>query len=220
MLSHAYNDLKSLFLHWDVLHEFEPPKPPLGALTKERGQFCGMDNQLFRLLSGWLREMTVLIKSEKDGAIQAPMFQRTIRRIDPEYCKSWESLYHFSCSDDKMLSEKIQGLRKFLIKVRSNGTFHYDHLKLLGQGYVTHFKDSTKPEAELAFSINGNTWEESRFMFADAAVVAMCSNVAEGNLDCYQETMIHYLKDAHRSIYAIVDRYMRQRGFPHKFTEY
>lgn len=217
-LAHAYNDLKDLFLWWEINREMAPSQPPAGKLDKRFGQSCGIDSHVFRLMSGWLVEARVLLRSQKI-VIENGLFADTIAKLDEKAMTSWRSLCEFSWSDDATLNKNLTELRTYLVKVRSDGTFHYEYVKPLAQGFVSHFADPSKPESSYAFATYGKNLEESRFLFGDAAITAMCGNMADGQLVKFQNTLTAYLRDSHFSFRAVVKKYMAKRGFAYHCLE-
>lgn len=217
MLAHAYNDLKDLFLWWEINREMAQFPPP-GAIEKRFGQFCGMDNHIMRLMSGWLVETKVLLKTEKE-TINSAFFADTISKLEADRKSAWESLCLFAWSKPKDLPKDLQDLNTYLVKVRAHGTFHYYQTEPLATGFAKHFSDDSKPESKLAYATYGANLEESRFFFADAAITAMCSEMADDQLPKYNDALVSYLKKAHWSFRAIVKKYMAKRGFAYQTVE-
>jgi hypothetical protein len=209
-LAHAYNDLKSYFFWWEVNRELGPNGPP--KISKEFGQFAGIDNHVFRLMGSWLVEMMVLLK-EKKSILGASNFSAVISSLSRTDTAAWKSLCDLALVADHDLPKEIKALKTFLVKVRSHGTFHYNQTKPIGSGYTKHFAQPSKPESKFAYASYGKNMEESRFYFADAAITRMCQEMAPGQLATFQKNQTTYVKNANHAIRSIVKKYLELRGF-------
>jgi hypothetical protein len=219
-LALAFNDFKTMMWVWSLLDEFKPEEPKGGAIEKKFGQFVGMRWHILRLLVGNFVELRGLI-SANQPLFEETIWVRTLRKLSNTEAKSWNSVVEF----DARAKTKGTWENKFhslLEYVRNNGTFHYAQNQPLIRGYKRAFTKEGLGAA-YAYASLGKNLEESRFYFADAAVVEMFKDQAEKLWKEFERdfhvAFRDYTRDVNSCIRGLVDAYMNVRQIKRTLVE-
>jgi hypothetical protein len=158
-LALIFNDCKNLIYAYLVTAELLPE----GKFVRNRlwGTFSGVQFHVFRDIIALLHELFNLIH-KNEYLLQGPFFKSVIHQIDKPAKKAWNTVVSVALGD-----MPTDALGKTLLLVRNKISFHYDG-KAIFVGYKHHFLKSNQL-TERAFISRGNSMQESRFYFADAA---------------------------------------------------
>lgn len=206
-----FNDLKTLILMWEINRETKT-FIDTSKISQHLGQVSGIDHHLMRLQISVFRELLVLIE-KSNISLQQEIWERTIKKLSPAQQQSWKNLSALALKTEHS-DPWLKELHQFLVKVRAHGGFHYNQMTPLMQGYKDHFSKDDK-SAERAYVSLGQTFEETRFYFSDAASVS-AANMWVGTLSKnFNEEFGRYLRDVHQFIRAAVETYMNVRQVTH-----
>lgn len=172
-----FNDLKGI--HWWVLQLNKGAPPKNYPRDCYAGEFGGMSEQILRIATGMATELLRLIRKSAD-IVDSPEFREVLDRMDPHHREVWDAVVDAASGEPISLKSR-RHFFGFLEQLRADTAFHYDNPKALMRGYERHFRSgkSSYPGDRPAYSL-GETMEQSRFYFADAAV-------QEYRLDAFEE---------------------------------
>jgi hypothetical protein len=206
-LALIFNDCKNLIYAYLVTAELRPE----GEFVRNRlwGTFSGVQFHVFRDIIGLLHELFNLIH-KNEHLLQQPFFKSVIHQIDKPAKKAWDTVTVVALGN-----MPADALGKSLLLVRNKISFHYDG-KAIFIGYKHHFLKSKQLD-ERAFISRGNSMEESRFYFADAAAQGYLRSI-EGRDNIEEPIMkiAELLDPVNHSLLAIVDAYIQKRGFAYR----
>lgn len=156
-LGQAYSDLKDCgWALQQIAYGQRTGKMPDAYL----GQHHAMLQYFFRMMCGHVHEVIGL--TEKSDAGNLPPVKRALRRVKNAPAKqAWKELV-----DVPKGTTPHTETAKFLYFARNSGSFHYDRQEL-AKGYREYAED-TNHQLE-AYESLGETWEQTRFYFSDAA---------------------------------------------------
>lgn len=162
----AHNDLKGLLFFHDILEEFPPTVTP-NSISARMGEYTGIRWQAFRYITGVLHEIIKLI-IENEDTFKKDQITIAISKLEGEAKESWELLLKF-VNDSPSMNEDLKKLRNLIRYIRDNSSFHYFQPKEVVKGYKTAFEPEKRPDG-LAYFCRGNSMQETRYHFADAAM--------------------------------------------------
>lgn len=156
-LAEIHNDLKDVVLGQALLAEVPAPDPTIPST--HRGQYGGLEAHLLRILIGIMHELLEVIRNHPT-VVSGQLFKE-VHRLCPKQGKgAWRAI-----TDAAANELSTDPLNKALFLVRNKVSFHYDVKELL-RGYRQAFSQTRFGVPMLS---RGNSMQESRFYFADAA---------------------------------------------------
>ena len=170
VLSLVFNDLKTVVWAHDRVMAGKPYDE--AAVTACNGQWVAMRQAFTRMAHGVLHELGVLIKANSALLNWEPLrnIETLISDKSPGAGAAWQSLVDFA------LERKSQSkLTRFLRANRNELAFHYDKDgEVMLDGYRRHFGRARGEHGsyDWAYVSLGETMEQSRFYYADAAANA------------------------------------------------
>jgi hypothetical protein len=173
VLALAFNDLKAImWLHYQA----QKCQSSDGAITAVDGQARGFGVFVSRYLLGLTYELLLAVDvARADGVLQDALFAKAVALLERTVREDWALITSFT--DVRYANDP---LAKYLVRARNQAAFHYD-ARQLGRGYAAHFSGSVagvpQQHAARAYASLGNSMEETRFYFADAAAAAVYTNV-------------------------------------------
>lgn len=178
-LSLIYNDIKGIcVLERDFVDKYR--RPIDGEISGHAGEWCGIKNQLFKILASTLYEALNLIQSRK-SLIEGSMFQRYYQKLNRRDKNIWFLLLNVSGVNKEIdyNQDDIKSFEKLLIMIRNKISYHYDNggIDLLN-GYRKYFyNDLEKPgkDAAMYSTLRSDFWQ-NRYYYADAALVGFLHN--------------------------------------------
>lgn len=206
-LAVAYNDCKDLIYARIVVAEARPT----GLFKKTRlwGAWSGVESHIFRSIVGLLHELFDLIRSN-EHLLQHPFLGSVLRQLDRPTRQAWETVVTVALG-----ATPADPIGKSLLLIRNKVSFHYD-AKAIFAGYRHHFLTPGQFD-ERAFVSRGNTMQESRFYFADAAALGYLRSImGRENLDALLIQLVDLLKPVNRALMAIVEAYVQRRGYAYR----
>lgn len=167
VLSVIYNDLKGL-LTWQKNIEEKYRMAPSDEKSVHAAELAGLQVQHYKILTGLIREFLAFLKKNAD-VLKSSAFQLILLKVDKTNKKLWDELVQIALDDDV---ETKSTFAYSLMLIRNNVGFHYDQSrKELRRSFHSFFnrKPKTKFNDRAYYSL-GNTMNETRFYYADAAV--------------------------------------------------
>ena len=205
-LAAAFNDLKGgAYLAEQMLkrHSLLDSSNDL----RVRGQFTGMQDQVFRLITAIIHELLKLIASHKD-IVKGALFDRYVSRIDRESRAAWKRVVEVALGEDKK-ENRGDALSQMLVKIRNKLAFHYD-VKVLAKGYEKHFFGSDRNVTnERAVVSDGNNFIETRFYYVDAAYVSAIESAFGVSRDTFLKQLDSFAREVNRSLKTLIVEYLR-----------
>ena len=167
VLSLIFNDLKGLLLWQNTLEDVYRPAPD-SEKSAHAAEMAGMQMQLYRLLSGLIREFLAFL-NENSEIVKSPAFQRILLRLSSDNRILWDDLSRVALGGEAQTKSTFA---HSLMLIRHNIGFHYDQTrKEFRNSFNSFFK--TAPRTifnERAYFSLGKTMKGTRFYYADAAV--------------------------------------------------
>ncbi len=203
-LALVFNDLKDLqWILFQTRTRFTLLNVPKEQVSAINGQLSGLANHILRLALSLSHEFFEALEHNKD-VMREPEFQRCIARLSPKVRAGWEAL-------TQMSSDDTAPLRKFAVKVRNNGAFHYYQAgKAMARGYQDHFQPNHQnPRRRDAFVSLGDNMEKTRFFFADAAIANASESFTYEELN---EDVKRHLKAISEALRFIIEGYLRSKN--------
>lgn len=195
-LALAFNDIRM------ALKAFPSARQATSLI--EAGERAGTQLQVAGQIFSMIREVLVVLDEQK-SILALPDFQSLLSKMPEDAKASWDRLVDAA-------SDKTAGAGKLLVVIRNNVGFHYGP-KALALGYAGAFLSESKdPLLERAVYREGETMEDTRFMFADAAVEHALENLTKMPVaDLYRE-LERLAEDANLALRWIVTLYLRAVG--------
>ncbi len=186
-LALAYNDLKSLQWMVQQLASGRPDDPT--AVNPYNGQFHGMQIYISRMTVGLVQEVLKAVETAAtNGVLENQDFKDACLAAEKEFPSvrsKWDGLVKLSKGEHA----ELEGLSKFLIKVRNNVAYHYYQPKQLLKGYRrVFFEDEKAKHNESALASLGDNLETTRFYMADAAAGATLTDLVPDGRDQLEQT--------------------------------
>jgi hypothetical protein len=162
MLTFAYihNDLKDMLyflqmIETNIQQEIKMIGPD--GKNARMGQLAGMKEHCARIISGCIWEFVRLIE-ENLLIINSPEFDTLIQCSNRQIYQAWLDIL-------SLIKEKRE-VYQVLVILRNNATYHYYNTNFTSKG-IEEYKTLVD---DIGFISLGNSLEETRFYFADAAV--------------------------------------------------
>jgi len=172
ILAKAFNELKDL--SWAVTQLLKGAPLPPPKISTYQGQYIGMRNTMSRMITGIVIEMMNGIREHQQVIGRWAPFQVCVDALPPKAAAAWRDVRRVALGQG--------GKRTFLDglwEVRRKVAFHHDGDALL-EGFRLHFgAEEVGVENEVAYVSLGNSPEQTRFYFADAASSAFTRDLAE-----------------------------------------
>jgi len=199
----AYNDLKDIAMALRFLKAVDP-QVKLG-ISPERGQHAGLGIHLMRVEAGTIKELMVLIESNK-GVISSAAFSGLIRKLSPRARSAWKAIVSIA-----LQKSTDHPMGKFLLFIRNKVAFHYDP-KEISRGYSVAFPSD---EADvIPYISRGNSMPETRFYFADKAVQEyFLAGVDQRTAAEFMSGRSQIFDDVNIALYEIITKFVNDRGY-------
>jgi len=161
-----------------------------------------------RYAIGILNEVVEAIRSaDEAGFLGDPKLLAVVQNVDGLTQAAWADLVAMARKDPA-----LSATATFLDRVRNRAAFHYDRTRLF-QGYQYHFVTlAPRPENEFAYVSIGDTMEQTRFYFADAAA-QHAYGLWDPNGDLMVQANLH-LKGMSLAIWDLLRTYLAQNEQP------
>lgn len=203
-LAQAYNDLKSSLFLWEVLEE-NKPKHPGKKVSAVYGQHSGMMWITYKTITGIIHEIAVILEENKP-LFKGGVFKQTTIALSKDGNKAWENFWDFIFNQDPKKDSVNYNLRKLLLNIRNNASFHYHQSKKLQSGYEKHFFSGKEDKA---YFCSGPSMETTRFHFADAALEQYLMTSLNTFSKDHNEVFNRLFQLTHTSIYFFIEEYLR-----------
>lgn len=206
-LSVIYNDFKDLALA-DHLLRSNPPAVTEG-IDAERGQYCGLQGHILRLLGGLVHEL-LRLTADNEYVLSDPAFTKALARCPRPSREAWDAV-----AAAALAHAGSDPLLKALLLLRNKISFHYDP-KEIANGYRAAFSSPARYGRPCIS--RGITLQSSRHYFADAAAqayfFAKTGGAAPDSLLRWDSPMVVAVN---RALAEIVEAFIASRN--HAFRE-
>lgn len=170
-----FNDLKTYYIHAIAADK----KAEAYRLKVDRDEHPSREDHLNAMLAGsyYNHAMRLIAShcvelfhaiSENREILRQSEFRKAVEGIPAERRKYWLAVEKISLDEelgDAGLVKELGELKKIFIRMRSNGTYHYDSVKHFAKGYKKYFVEK-KAENDPFYSL-GTSPGATRFFFAD-----------------------------------------------------
>jgi len=211
VLGLAMNELKDIDWAYYQVTKRGPPSE-----KKHFGQYNGMIGTFFRLTAGVIVELGQSIAfAKQSGVLDSRTFRQALRRLSSFSRRTWEAtVFSFTQREDS----KVPGTGAFkdrvhtLLKFVRNATFHFGHkedFEGLAKGYELKF---TRPVEEFGsdrlYVSMGATPEQTRFYFADAAIVSLTQQKTK-DLNIPGEEIRIFVRNLHNAMRYLLEALLK-----------
>jgi hypothetical protein len=189
MFSLVFNDLKDL----EMIRGWCFNDPSANAeVSPRRGQIVGMHEHMLRLEIAVIHEFLHAIE-KRSNVIESPEFQSLLATTPKATRDAWGALRALS-NRNKDRSFEESKLYNMFNEIRNKTAFHYYDMKPLSEAYRQRFLErhftaeqraiyerdgQIPPEQKQPYFSGGDTMENSRFYYADAAAETHMKVAAE-----------------------------------------
>ena len=175
-LALIFNDIKGLLIIYDSMRALYQAPVSKPSVSGHRGELEGISVQLYTLLLGTLHEVLVFMHKSRT-AYESPYIQRLLRATSKKTRLIWDVINKVA-NEEPISNPRLSSLKElstFLVRARNNVSFHYQTHRLLLGGYRKFFFSgiSTVPQVYREgafFSMQSNSFDVSRYYYADAAL--------------------------------------------------
>jgi hypothetical protein len=167
-LALIHNDFKSIL--W-LQHQLRRRGKPDAAISAQVGEYFGLGIFVSRQLLGLTHELLEATKDAMDGSgwVNDDVVTQALAALTPALRSQWEAIVAAA----NQTADRDNPFRHYLVNARNRAAFHYD-AKSLHKGYRAHFIVAPPSEYNAhAYASIGPDLPNSRFYFADAAVVGL-----------------------------------------------
>ena len=204
-LALLFNDLKTalLLLSWLESNKVDD------EITPRRGQHTGIAIHMHRYGFAILHELLQLI-NENRAIFQGPVFAEIRRKhLLKGFRQMWDELYAEATSTTTG--------RALLRRMRNDTIFHYGQPKTLVAAYrEVFFKDPKTPSNTHAYASVGNTMEETRFYYADAAAQRAFALIAsQVQVDNAHAAVLPILERANNALVGLIGAFVSYKMAEH-----
>jgi|SRR5450759_432398 len=210
-LAVAYNDLKGLFLWRELLLPLKPPDPTV--VSAKSGEWHGVEIQIHRLLVAQLHELLKLIK-EFESVASGEAMHRLLKKAPPSTRHHWDDLVKIATEKG---TPRDTAFAEVLVQTRNSVSYHYYQPKMLIAGF-RHYFFELAPGAhnESAFASIGENMEQTRFYFADAAILGALTKLTEKNMTSakFVKRLRAAIDSVNHALEHIVTIYLEQAKLP------
>ncbi len=214
VLAVIYNDLKGLALFEklviDTYRQVEP-----GEISVHAGEIGGVFTQIGKLFISNMREFFDFLKENED-ILSGTEFKEILLKINNKDIQNrLKDIIDVAFNK----SPKNSDFTKHLILIRNNIAFHYDQSgKELEKSFCNFFHKKRKIGVnDLAYYSVGETMEDTRFFYADAAVQEYMRSTRNDRdkleeLDIkYKREITQILRDMNFVISRLLKAYLKNR---------
>lgn len=210
-LAVIFNDIKGLTLFEklvvDTYRKTEPKE-----VSVQAGELGGIFTQINKLLISNVREFLDFLK-ENEKILSSLEFKEVLLKTNKNIQSRWENITDIAFGQ----SPESSDFTKHLILIRNNVAFHYNQSgKELRKSFCNYFyKKETFNRNDLAYYSIGETMEDTRFFYADAAVqeyLGLIVNIKSEKFDIkYREEIIRIISDMNFTISRLLKTYLKNR---------
>jgi hypothetical protein len=194
-----FNDIK--FVSW-VHYQLEKGRnPDPSEISAYAGQLSAMKIQCVRYFVSMNHELFNLIKKPAvSRAIESHEFKQILSRLSADIQDKWEIIVEVAETRPSHPASRTD-----------LGDFRRT-MKDLKSGFIKHFvEDQKTPQNEKAFLSNGRTMEETRFYFADAAILAFLNSAANNDYSLFLDKLNNVFSDVNDVLKFLVVEYFKAR---------
>ncbi|HEX2875256.1 MAG TPA: hypothetical protein VHP33_28590, partial [Polyangiaceae bacterium] len=160
-----YNDWKGLAWFKSAILK---PQPPPTEITAYGGQVAGLSIQFSRLQIGALHEFMKLLQEERE-VVEGREVTNLVALIPKDSRDAWKSLVSIALGKGR----QREPLAIALERIRNGLAFHYYQPKALTKGFQRSFFElNGRLGSEAAYYSSGESLEQTRFYYADAAATS------------------------------------------------
>lgn len=173
-LAWVFNDMHdhALFLEW-----LSTEPTDAADVSPYSGQHSGATHHLWRRVIGTVWDFIDFL--EKKRTYTLPEFSVLLKRTPEQTQLAWKDLIRLVEVGPKPKAGEVGRLCSALVQIRNNASSHYLNLKWLKEGYTAYFKEGVEdPRRQHAYVSLGHSMEETRFYYADAAVLGVLDKLA------------------------------------------
>lgn len=204
-LALAYNDIKGLTWYDHLLHGARPDDAT--EVSAFNGQRVGIHVQLARFRAAILREVFYMLHARSE-LLESDEVTEIVSSLDARQLQRWNWLVGLALRKDEDAGRLAQGLE--LIR---HVTFHYKDGAALANGYLAHFADASgRPETAAAYFSDGDTMEQTRFYYADAAAQqAMRAQGRRGGMENVEAEVGDTLREVNQALKPAIIAFLASR---------
>ena len=179
VLAVVFNDLKGLTL-FDKLINNTYRKERLEEVSVQVGELGGIFTQINKLFISNIREFFDFLK-ENEKVLLTTEFKEVLLKTNKDIQNRWKDITDVAFG---ILPDSSE-FTKYLILIRNNVAFHYNQSgKELKKSFCSYFyKKEKMGRNDLAYYSIGETMEDTRFFYADAAVQEYMGRILINSLD-------------------------------------
>jgi hypothetical protein len=195
----AFNDFKTANWLLQILRTTDPEP------TAVNGQISGMRIHAVRLIIGILHELLIAIETAQDNKVfDDATFKQALSETNGHVKADWQALLNAALGDKK------DPFLKLLVGARNSVVSHYYQPWDLHAGYVGwFFRRTTDGFNQWAYASLGESMEQSRFYFADAAAAMAYDNPTSDV--AFMAELNEYIPRINVTLRFIVGRYLELR---------
>lgn len=198
-IAFGYNEIKDLIWLIQQLQRF--PSSDRDQDPRD-GQVLGMRLNTTRQAIRILHEIIVAIeKAHKDRALDDLTLKEALAAVSGTTRRAWQDLL------DIALGKGDEATRQFALLVRNTLAAHYDWKSLL-RGYHQCFYEQPREPHGVAYASIGNTMQQTRFFFADAAAQVAVREMWKREPERLGPEVDAWLARAGRAFQNIVEAYL------------
>ena len=211
VLAVVFNDLKGLNLFSKLINDTYKKEEP-GEVSVHVGELGGIFTQINKLFIGNIREFFEFLK-ENEKILLTTEFKDVLSKTNKDIQNRWKDIINIALNR----SSEISDFTKYLILIRNNVAFHYNQSgKELKRSFCSYFyKKEKMGRNKLAYYSMGESMENTRFFYADAAVqeyVGLTKNNETGELDLkYKKEISKIITDMNFTISRLLKAYLKNR---------
>ena len=211
VLAVIYNDIKGLTLFEKLVvgtyRKVEPKEVSVHA-----GEYGGVLTQISKLFISNIREFFVFLK-ENEKILLTLEFKEVLEKTNKNIQNSWKNITDIALDR----SPESSDFTKHLILIRNNVAFHYYQSgKGLKKSFCDYFYKKEKISKNyLAYYSIGETMEDTRFFYADAAVQEYMGLIANNKLEGfdikYKKEISEIISNMNFTISRLLKAYLKNR---------
>jgi hypothetical protein len=195
ILGLIFNDIKGLIFFQKTIEDLYR-RPNFDEVSAHAGEYNGLMVQIDKLLISTVGEFFIFI--EKNSLVLKSInFLFLFNKLELENQKTWSEILKF---------DKGSTLFSKIAQIRSNVAFHYDHSREnLRRGFINSFYTKNKDliQHKRAYYSLGDTMENTRIYYADAAVADYVNDLLDTNDRGKIMQTIHELNHAIQSLLRV-----------------
>jgi len=214
VLGLLYNDLKNLSFHLIQVDNF------FDSIDKEKksieaGESGGMKSHLVRIIMATFFEFIEFVRKNKE-IFNTGEFKILYEKLNSRAQSFWDDI--IDIANDREDPDKSD-IIKIIRYVRHNFGFHYyQSAKTLKEGFRDFFfNDPIAENNDAAYYYTGDTMEQTRFFYCDAAAQRSLANAVthetKMTVDDFNKKILKMLEDTNFAIMFLMKIYIKQRPF-------